>query len=225
MTKTIIAIGDIHGRYDKLCALRDEIKAYTAGESNDKFQLVFLGDYVDRGPQSKEVCDAVMKMQEHGAIALRGNHEQMMIDSKWGGDDWRMWSRNGGDASLVSFGNDWSEYAAWAATLPLFYETTNHFFVHAGVNPKYSLEHQVNEDLIWIRSPFLNCEEDFGKYIVHGHTPTMYENQRREGRLDNWAPVIKENRINIDTGAVFGGQLTAAVFDPAIRKPIKIIGV
>ena len=197
----IIAIGDIHGRFDKL----QELLALLPEEG----ELVFLGDYVDRGPQSAEV---VALLRETAHICLLGNHEQLMIDAILHGQTY-MWHINGGLETIKSYKNMYGEDNAWKAmeddanwmrTLPLSYTTDTHIFVHAGLNPRREV--QTREDMIWIRELFLRSDKDFGRHVVHGHTHSHDTKQYHEVEL-------LANRTNLDTAAFYTGILSAAVFD------------
>jgi diadenosine tetraphosphatase ApaH/serine/threonine PP2A family protein phosphatase len=213
---TIYAIGDIHGRLDLLIALHAKIDGHTKHHAAEHRLLIYLGDYVDRGPDSKGVIDYVMRGKRgFETVALLGNHEQMLLDFI-SGEPADMWLRNGGDEALKSFGvapyaaNTSSRAAAeaigverlnWLRALPRSYQEGGYFFVHAGVRPGVPLKDQSPEDLIWIRGRFTNSAEDFGARIVHGHSPAD-------------EPEVRRNRIGIDTGAVWTGRLTAAVINP-----------
>lgn len=201
------AIGDIHGRHDLLLRALDAIEAEAAA-----VRIVFLGDYVDRGPDSCGVLRTLMDGPRRDGdewVCLKGNHEDMMARALSGGAAWRSgeryecWLFNGGAETLGSFaGSVPDDVLSWCASLLPKYETKNHFFVHAGVRPHVRLADQEQVDLLWIRDEFLGHEGDFGKHVVYGHTP------RTE-------PVLARHRTGIDTGAWFTGRLSAACFDPA----------
>lgn len=196
----IIAIGDIHGRFDKL----QELLALLPEEG----ELVFLGDYVDRGPQSAEV---VALLRETAHICLLGNHEELMIDAVLYNQN-HMWDSNGGRATVKSYENLYAdraydmmrEDAEWMRTLPVSHTTDTHIFVHAGLNPRREV--QTREDMIWIRDLFLRSDKDFGRHVVHGHTHSHDTKQYHEVEL-------LSNRTNLDTAAFYTGILSAAVFD------------
>jgi serine/threonine protein phosphatase 1 len=183
---------------------RDRLSTPDAMRSHSPNTIVFLGDYIDRGPKSREVVELLMagpKRDGDKWICLRGNHEQMMVDTyrKPLEPDW--WLRNGGEATEKSFGGRVPDAVIdWCAALPTSHETTTHFFVHAGIRPGLALHLQDEEAMMWIRDKFLDDERDHGKHIVHGHTP------KRTAEL-------LPNRTNLDSGAVFYGTLTAARFD------------
>ena len=204
----IIAIGDIHGRFDKL----QELLALLPSEG----ELVFLGDYVDRGPQSAEV---VALLRETAHICLLGNHEELMIDAILHGQTY-LWHMNGGLATIKSYEKTYGEDAPlmlrddaeWMRTLPCSYTTDTHIFVHAGLNPRR--EAQTREDMIWIRDLFLQSNKDFGRHVVHGHTHSWDEKE-------HFAVELLPTRTNLDTAAFHTGILSAAVIDDTGIKIIQ----
>jgi serine/threonine protein phosphatase 1 len=211
-----LAIGDVHGHVDKLIDIVERCERHCAGQD---YRLVFLGDYVDRGPASREVVDRLIDLErarpEH-IVCLRGNHEAAVLDLARGGDfDENLWlDIGGGTVTLASYGiahvRDLpASHLAWMASLPLFYDDGRRFFTHAGVNPARPLADQQEEDLLWIREPFLSHTGDFGRLVVHGHTP-----------LHNGIPDLRGNRLNLDTAAGYGGPVTAAVFLPDRTAPV-----
>lgn len=212
------AVGDIHGRADLLDALLAKIDAHAASRAR---RLVFLGDYVDRGPASSSVLNRVRLLQRHETlhvVCLKGNHEDMMLRAAAGNVEWdALWLRNGGDATLRSFGvRRVAEVPAdmldWLAARMTSFEDDRRCYVHAGLDPARDRLDQSDQDRLWIRDAFLAANHDFGKLVVHGHTPT------RDGR-----PEIRPHRVNVDTGAVYGGPLTAAIFDEADDAPVGIL--
>jgi serine/threonine protein phosphatase 1 len=215
MSVLTFAVGDIHGCDGKLASLLAHCVDH-AGPNT--FRIVFLGDYVDRGPGSRMVVESLMTLQAGAAeqiVCLKGNHEDMLLAAA-GGDD-LAWLRNGGEATLASYGVSRAadipaEHLAWLATLPLVIADAGRFFVHAGVQPGIPLQEQSKDDLLWIREPFLSDPRDHGLYIVHGHTP-----------LRTGVPDMRRNRLDLDTGAYFGGPLTAAVFDENTVGPMAFI--
>jgi serine/threonine protein phosphatase 1 len=216
MTRTY-AIGDPHGCLAQLQNLIGQCEG-DAGEEHCRF--VFLGDYIDRGPDSCGVLDLLIDLQKWAPdeiICLLGNHEDMLLAAIEREENEARWLRNGGDRTLGSFRisravNVPEKYQIWLRSLPTFHDDGRRFFVHAGVRPDRALDQQDGHDLIGIREPFLSDERDYGRLIVHGHTPT------RNGQPDQ-----RPNRLNIDTGAVFGRSLTAAVFTDRNIAPERFL--
>ena len=212
------AIGDVHGCFDKLELL---IAACDLLREGKDARFVFIGDYVDRGPDTRRVIDFLIQSQlrePHRFICLRGNHEAMLLEAACENRldrDLMNWWANGGEQTLDSYGvNDPSalpaDHLAWMKSLPLKFHEQNRLYVHAGVRPGVSIADQSEKDLLWIREPFLSSDDDHGAFVVHGHTPT-----------ESGLPDLRPNRLNIDTGACFGGPLTAALFTRT--EPIPIL--
>ncbi|MDB5580693.1 MAG: hypothetical protein JWR80_5869 [Bradyrhizobium sp.] len=225
----IYAIGDIHGRLDLLDRAIAAIERDVEGHGG-KALTVTLGDYVDRGPASRGVLDRLsVNPFPTPYIALRGNHELMMeafvADPKLG----PQWRDFGGLETLHSYGLSAGRflmgrnYAAAAkelgeALMPHIgflqslknsYSHGKYFLCHAGVKPGVPLDKQAHHDLLWIRSEFLESEINFGKIVVHGHTPVE-------------RPDVRANRINIDTGAYATGELTCVVLDEGGHRFLKV---
>lgn len=213
----IYAIGDIHGCLDKLKALEAFIIADAADIEGEKL-IVTLGDYVDRGPASAQTLNHLIRRAPEGfsRICLQGNHEVMFlkaIEQPKSMGDWLDW---GGRETLASYGIDPDAFRTMSAktrgqvmqsfisedhidflkSRPILVTAGAFTFVHAGIRPKIPLKQQRDEDLIWIREPFLSQPHGLPMTVVHGHTP-----------MD--APSLAEGRIGIDTGAYAGGPLTA----------------
>lgn len=202
MTQEIFAIGDVHGCADELEQLLTKLPL------KDGAVLIFLGDYVDRGPDSRGVIDLLLDLEKrHPIITLKGNHESMFLDfletphSKRGG----MFIFNGGSSTLASYADASGKYQVldthveFLRRLKIFYESDEHFFVHAGV-PEIPL-HQIDpirqeSILLWTRKRFLESNYRWSKIIVHGHT--------RVKEVD-----VRDNRINLDTACAYGGKLSA----------------
>lgn len=210
------AIGDIHGCLEQLENLMEKIyEKYYYLCSNPKF--VFVGDYIDRGPNSKEVLDFLMALQGWSpdkVICLKGNHEDMMMDAKFRAS--HAFYNNGGDKTLKSFGVELiadvpEEYIDWMKNLPLYHDDGKRFFVHAGVLHEPLASNDANT-MLWVRDQFLRNTTQWSRLIVHGHTP-------RSG-ID-----ILPNRINLDSGCVFGDYLTCAVFNDKQVQPIDYMQV
>ncbi|VAW03030.1 serine/threonine protein phosphatase [hydrothermal vent metagenome] len=223
--KVYYAIGDIHGEADRLISLHDHIhKWHEANHQHLARAIIHLGDYVDRGPKSYEVVQYLMTMQTSGqceVINLMGNHEYLMLDAciRHDGDQraFMIWYDNGGAQTLASYkahGFDMPahDHVMWMKRLPSFHwdRQAGLIFVHAGIDPnRFPFE---NEDVrLWTRRAAFfdpNCWQSpdlTGMRVVHGHTPT------KSGQAD-----VSDcgRRINIDTGACYGGPLTAAIFVP-----------
>jgi diadenosine tetraphosphatase ApaH/serine/threonine PP2A family protein phosphatase len=215
----LYAIGDIHGSLQKL---RDLLMLCEQHADGRTATFVFLGDYIDRGPDSRGVIEALIELQSQRPdriIALKGNHEAVAVEILDGQTDPESWLREGGTATLRSYRIDDvrnlpPEHVAWLRALPLCFDDGERFFVHAGIDPDKPLDAQSGDDLIWIREPFLSDGRDHGRLIVHGHTPQ-----------GDGLPDFRGNRLNLDTGAVFGGALTAAAFDTARRDPLGYLQV
>lgn len=224
--RLVYAIGDIHGRSDALEDLIDIIKGdMNLSANSGRPLMVFLGDYVDRGPKSKDVVDFILRLQANPSfevIVLKGNHEEAILRFLQEPEFGPVWADYGGLATLASYGinppSGRTDQAAWNAAseqlselMPKahldFYERLNlmttvgdYAFVHAGVRPGVPLSDQTERDLLWIRDDFLSAPGKFEKIIVHGHTPTE-------------DPQKTKNRIGIDTGAYATGVLTAVRLD------------
>jgi serine/threonine protein phosphatase 1 len=212
-------IGDIHGSLRLLQALIARCQQH-AGDRPAIF--IFLGDYIDRGSDSAGVVRAIMKLQAElpdRVIALKGNHEAMALDVVDGKVPADFWLTQGGAETLRSYGVDSArelpnDHVCWLRALPLRHDDGRRFFVHAGIDPDKPLDAQRERDLMWIREPFLSDPRDHGRLIVHGHTPQT-----------TGAPDLRGNRLNLDTGAVFGGPLTAAIFTDTETEPAGFLQV
>lgn len=224
--RRIYAIGDVHGRADLLSELYERI-IDDAASGPEEIMIVMLGDYVDRGADSRGVIDMLAAPPPAGMerICLLGNHEEQMLAFLSQPRQAAGWLKYGGVQTLESYGIDTEQgdvgalSEALAAVLPphhleflrtltLYYRDGGYFFVHAGIRPGIPLQAQSLEDLVWIREPFLSYNGDFGAMIVHGHT--------RRQKVD-W----RENRINIDTSAFTTGVLTALVLEGANRRLLQ----
>jgi len=219
-----VAIGDIHGMYDLVDHLLVEVNAYCIRERGlGPPKLVFLGDYVDRGPDSRRVIRRVRALQERSAIYLRGNHEEMMVKAQDSPLDRQNFILNGGAETLASYEGYEQEFEddrRWASSLPTSYEDEMRIFVHAGIKPRQPLAEQTDHTKMWTRHKFLNFPDAFPKYVVHGHTPTLRLYPSRP-----ISPDVRDNRCNLDTGACYGGALSAAFFNDAEPKPFHTISV
>lgn len=223
------AIGDVHGHLDLLVEAHARIARDRQKTGDHTAPVIHLGDLVDRGPESAEVLEYIVSGTIDGTqwIAIKGNHDNMFEaflrnpDEKDPGlraDLTWLDPRLGGDTTLASYGIEagpdrpvsdiWAEaqaripdsHRAYLQGMPLRFETDGHLFVHAGIRPGIPFDEQDEVDLMWIRGPFHDDHRDHGALVVHGHTPVD-------------APKHHGNRINLDTGAAYGGPLTTAVFE------------
>lgn len=225
----IYAIGDIHGRLDLLDRAIDAIDRDLREQGGDAI-TVTLGDYIDRGPASRGVLDRLsVNPFPTPYVALKGNHE-LMLDAFLAdpalGPQWRdfggleMLHSYGIPAGRFMLGRDYPAAAealrsAIAPHMPFLqslktsFSHGKYFFCHAGVRPGVPLDRQNDHDLMWIRAEFLGSDMDFGKIVVHGHTPVE-------------RPEVLPNRINIDTGAFATGQLTCVALDEEGHRFLKV---
>lgn len=228
---TVYAVADIHGCVEPLGEIHQAIRADAAGRSTRRKLVIYLGDYVSRGPRSKQALDLLTSDPLPGfeTVRLRGNHEDF-LHCALAGDRVavRNWLTYGGLDALASYGIDggsepvteperleslWRTFLdilppahrAWISGTAISHREGDYWFVHGGVRPGVPLDRQTPQDMIWIRQVFLRSDDDFGAVVVHGHT-TMRE------------PIIKSNRISIDTGAYKTGRLTCLVLEGAGRS-------
>ncbi len=197
-------IPDIHGRYDLLCDGLAEIAAHSKGNAG---VIVTIGDYVDKGPESKAVVDRLLSGVGRGfrLVALKGNHDVLMVEALRDPSKMAAWITKGGDAALASYGGDPAAvpqtHIDWLDGLRLMHVDAHRLYVHAGVDPEISLDRQGEATLLWKRYP-KGFPNGFGKlHVVHGH--------------DNCpdGPLLYEGRTNLDTLAWRTGRLTIGVFD------------
>jgi len=213
----IYVVGDIHGHLESLQEVLRKIRADIESRPVSEALTVFVGDYVDRGLDSRAVIDALMRETGIGTkITLRGNHEEVMLAALDNAEGMRRWCQIGGVQTLFSYGVDVQElmrgrgfetartallaalpasHLNWLRGLPIRYETEGYFFCHAGINPDRPLDAQRDADLLWVRDRFIRDERRFPKIIVHGHSPVE--------RIE-----VRHNRINVDTGAFCTGNLS-----------------
>ena len=212
------ALSDIHGCLTKLDGL---VSRCRADAKDDVARFIFLGDYIDRGPDSRGVLDYLIDLQHRRpaeVTCLCGNHEDMALNAIDDASQIAQWVvYNGGDKALRSFGVTHpsdipARYVDWMRALGTHLDDGVRFFVHAGINPVRPLDRQTRHDMLWMREPFLSDPREFGRFVVHGHTP-----------LQGGCPDLRSNRVNIDTAAVLGGPLTAAVFHDNIPAPVGFL--
>ena len=192
----LLAIGDIHGCRS---ALRN-LLARLNPDHHDR--IVFLGDYIDRGPDPRGVVETLLSLRNRvpRCIFLMGNHERMLLDVL-AGHNLPLYLANGGLVTLLAYLDKGrlqlpAAHRDFFNNLQPFHETDKHIFVHAGLRPGYPLRQQTENDLLWIRDAFLTATADWSKTVVFGHTPMR-------------KPYFGSRRIGLDTGAVYGGKLTA----------------
>lgn len=225
----IYAIGDVHGRVDLLDQVFSRIDAHLASHPVTRPVQVLIGDYIDRGPASREVIDRLIERTEtHETLYLRGNHETFIFEFLREPTILGDWSRMGGIETLLSYGLKPSlnpnaamqkelaialraalpkSHRIFLGSLQTSFSCGGFFFVHAGIRPGIPFAKQREEDMLWIRDDFLLHEGNFGKIVVHGHTPVR--------EID-----IRSNRINIDTGAYATGRLTCLVLEGEGFEPL-----
>jgi serine/threonine protein phosphatase 1 len=218
----IYAIGDIHGRADLLQTLGNRIDLDAAREFSKEAIEIYLGDYIDRGPDSPSVIDWLLnRKQDRNVLFLRGNHELVLEEFLARDSALKDWRQIGGYETLVSYGIDpfllqggiddaeiQNELAArlppehrkFLNELATSVDLGDYFFVHAGVRPGIPLDEQSEKDCLWIRDEFLDHDENFGRVIVHGHSPVS-------------TPELLPNRINLDTAAYATGRLSCLKID------------
>lgn len=224
----LYVIGDIHGRYDLLTDVHEKI-ANDAGEDAENIEI-YLGDYIDRGPESAAVIDLLARSKTANTtrIFLKGNHEETLLNFLSDPLVLSGWRQYGGLETLHSYGvnaanardeNGFEQVRQqFAASFPQahltffqslrpYTEIGDYFFVHAGIKPGVPLHLQTEHDLLWIRDEFLHSRADHGKMIVHGHTPVD-------------GPEVWPNRINVDTGAYLTNRLTCLVLEGETRRLI-----
>jgi len=203
----IYAFTDIHGRYDLLLKAFDYILSV-----DENPRIIGLGDYIDRGPQSAECIEFLIAS---GIECLTGNHEVMFINSFNTVQEQVFWLDNGGVNTRNSYEGKThliAKHRDWMKKLPTKIETAHNIFVHAGLNPDKSIGEQSKEDMIWIRQKFLFSNKDFGKHVVHGHTPR-----------DNVE--LMQNRTNLDIGAPYYGKMAIGIFDETKKGPVGIVEI
>lgn len=221
----IYAVGDIHGQLELLHAAQERVRR----DGGEDARIVHLGDLIDRGPDSRGVIEHLMDGQARGRdwIVIKGNHDRALTnflrDPRWTdprAPDRHDWLNRdmGAETTLASYGVADalsrplgeihaeavaavpSDHVRWLLGLPAWHLSSRALFVHAGIRPGVDLRAQIEDDLLWIRKPFQDDPRDHGVLVVHGHTPIRQ-------------PRHYGNRVNIDTGAAFGGPLTAVRID------------
>jgi serine/threonine protein phosphatase 1 len=226
----VYAIGDIHGRADLLAELHAGIAANAASRSATRRVIVYLGDYIDRGPDAAGVIDMLLDRVPAGfePVYLIGNHERMMLDFLDEVSAGPLWLRNGGEQTLASYGITFDSaitpdlqrlrglqgeiryrvpqrHLEFLQNLRLLHIEGDYAFAHAGIRPGVAFEAQEETDVLWVRGLFLRSTHDHGKVVVHGHTIVP-------------EPEVLPNRIGIDTGAWYTGRLTSLALEGIQRQ-------
>lgn len=229
-----IAIGDIHGHYRQLIELLDKLE-HNYNIDFEKDTLVFLGDYVDGGPDTKQVIDHLIYLKEeypHFKF-LYGNHEDLLWDAYLPHhpvyQSYNLWWTQGGKETLQSYAKEFtggeylkalfsikqmpSEHLDFIKQLDPYFETEDYFFVHGGIYPDMTIEENKKEtsrhDMIWLREPFISSDYDWGKKIIFGHTVDYDGTYHPKGKP--CMPIIRDNKIGIDTFLHNQGRLTALI--------------
>lgn len=228
----VYAVGDVHGRIDLLLRLEEQIVEDARLRDADRRVIVYLGDYVDRGYESRGVIDHLLASEIPGfeRVFLMGNHEEYMLRFLEDSSKARGWFANGGIETLMSYGviaggagatdSDLArvqaefrtalpdDHKAFLTGLPSIHHEGDYVFVHAGIRPGVAIAEQDVEDLHWIRSDFLEDKRDYGVVVVHGHTISEH-------------PVDRPNRIGVDTGAYASSRLTCVALTEDRREFIS----
>ena len=227
----LYAIGDVHGRYDLLKEMHARIRGEIMRDRPADWRIIHVGDYVDRGPQSREVIELLLELtrSDPHVVALAGNHDIGFVDFLRRPTAVSLFAHNGGEQTARSYGVEVdlstdastrraadamlavipSEQLTFLHDLPRSCSFGDFFFCHAGVKPGVALDAQNPEDLIWIRGEFHRWPELYEKVVVHGHTPAA-------------VPEIVGNRVNLDTGAWQSGILTALAVDGQDKRIMQV---
>ncbi|WP_425483118.1 metallophosphoesterase [Chelativorans alearense] len=229
----LYAVGDIHGRHDLMSEMHRHIMAEIMQDQPSDWRIVYLGDYVDRGPATRQVLDFLSHAvrMDPRIITLAGNHDIGLLDFLAQPSEGGLFANNGGEATARSYGVELDffahdallrghaalrdaipdEHLIFLRGLKLSATFGDFFFCHAGIMPGVPLKDQSPEDLVWIRGRFHSYTGLHPKLIVHGHTPAP-------------APEIMPNRVNLDTGAFYTGRLTAMMFEGRRKRLMEVTG-
>jgi serine/threonine protein phosphatase 1 len=233
--KRTLVISDVHGCYDEFNKLLGKVKYNSA-----KDDLILLGDYVDRGKDNKKVVELVKELTLYGAVALRGNHDQMFLDyvkRPHVYDNIYNYLRNGGETTLRNYIEDFDSYQwhdesykKWANDimmlhgdgidflddLPYYHENEHYIFVHAGIDPlKDNWKDTPRDEFIWIRDEFLNVLNPHSKIVVHGHTPAVNLHSKHD-------IYFGDKKIGIDGACAYGGQLNCLVINNGELSQVSV---
>jgi serine/threonine protein phosphatase 1 len=223
------AVGDVHGQLAMLADLISQlIPRAVEGDT-----LLFVGDYIDRGPDSRGVVEQVLALREGAwpgpVVTLRGNHEDLMLDEERTRKqyDAGLWLENGGVETIRSYRCEISRaefragvglsflpdaHRVFFGSLDLWYEDAHALYVHAGMRPGYLPDSSSERELLWIRDEFIYSSYEWGKPVVFGHTPQAVNNRRICLASEvQWGPLNRPEKIGIDTGVCYGGPLTAVM--------------
>ncbi|SDR32657.1 metallophosphoesterase family protein [Pseudovibrio sp. Tun.PSC04-5.I4] len=227
----IYAVGDIHGRFDLLTSMGNAIERDLKKRPVHKPMVVYLGDYIDRGPDSQKVIEFLINHHKRTPkqLCLKGNHEAALLEFLEDPSKLYYWEGLGGIETLLSYGLSHHDLMGSAEaecvqttfkenlpithlnflkSLSVLHKCGDYLFVHAGLRPEVPIEEQSHDDNLWIRSEFLNYQGDFGAFVVHGHTPVE--------RIDH-----RTNRLAVDTEAYASDRLTCAVLEGETMKYIE----
>ncbi len=222
----LYAIGDIHGRFDLLQKMHDLIRDDLHQHPVDDWRIIHLGDYIDRGPQSRQVLECLIEGgRDPRILSLLGNHDEGFLKYLATGDPSGIFALHGGPDTALSYGVELDltdthsarksheallkavpqVHVGFIRSMPLSLSFGDFFFCHAGINPVVPLEQQDPDDLLWIRTLFLRWTDPYEKVIIHGHTPQRVVD-------------IQPNRVNLDTYAWKNGTLSAIAIEGAEKR-------
>lgn len=210
----LFAIGDIHGHFDKLMTLMRFCREFAKARNEHHAEFILLGDYVDRGPASRQVLEFLDSKPEN-LRCICGNHEDFMLGALDGGTALADWLSNGGGETLASYGVQFvrqipASHLNLIASLPTHIDDGVRLFVHAGIDPQ-NPQARERRTLLWTRKHPPE-EQVLDRFLVHGHTP-----------VPTGKPELKRNRLNLDTGAGWGRRLSAAAFKPELPHPVAFL--
>jgi serine/threonine protein phosphatase 1 len=216
MRELAYAVGDIHGCAHLLRELLTQVEDHAQGRAHD---LIFLGDYIDKGPDTAATLALLMNLTNASGrvFFLKGNHEADLLAGRDNERALRRWLAMGGDRVLAEYGAASpdrlpAEVLAWIEGLLMFHEDSLRHYVHAGLDPAFPRDRQPDAARLTMRGDFLARDHDFGRHVMHGHTPQM-----------SGAPDCRPFRTNIDTGAWVTGTLTAAILAADQSPPVGFL--